>query len=143
MASDERVNGKCLCGAVRVRTRAPQDHVEACHCTMCRRWGGGPFLSLRLVTDPEFEGEENIVRYASSDWADRAFCGRCGTHLFYFFKPKQGYSFTAGLFDDPPGWTFAEEIFVDEKPGYYDFAGDRERLTAAEVRAKAGAEGMN
>jgi hypothetical protein len=30
----------------------------------------------------------------------------------------------------------AEEIFIDEKPGYYDFAGERDRLTAAEVRAK-------
>ena len=29
-------------------------------------------------------------------------------------------------------------IFIDEKPGYYGFAGDRERLTGPEVMAKFG-----
>jgi len=130
------IEGHCLCGAVRVRMTPPVPHVEACHCTMCRRWGGGAYLSLRGVPDPEIEGAEHIVRYASSDWAERGFCGTCGTHLFYFYRPKQSYSFTAGLFDRLDGFTLDEEIFIDEKPGYYDFAGERERLTAAEVIAK-------
>ena len=130
------IEGHCLCGAVRVRMTPPVPHVEACHCTMCRRWGGGAYLSLRGVPDPEIEGAEQIVRYASSDWAERGFCGKCGTHLFYFYRPKQSYSFTAGLFDGADGFTLDEEIFIDEKPGYYDFAGERERLTAAEVIAK-------
>ena len=141
MAAEAKLDGQCLCGAVRARMAAPEPHVEACHCSMCRRWGGGAFLSLKLVTDPEFEGEEHIVRYPSSAWAERAFCGRCGTHLFYFYKPKAGYSFAAGLFDGADGFVLAEEIFVDEKPGHYDFAGERERLTGAEVRAKYGPDG--
>ncbi|HEY0112605.1 MAG TPA: GFA family protein [Allosphingosinicella sp.] len=132
----ETLEGKCLCGAVTVRMTPPEPHVEACHCGMCRRWGGGPFLSLKLVSDPELGGEEHIVRYASSDWAERGFCRGCGTHLFYYYKPKAGYSFTAGLFDGADGFEFAEEIFIDEKPTYYDFAGERERLTGAEVLAK-------
>ena len=135
--NDERIDGKCLCGAVTVRMTPPKPHVEACHCTMCRRWGGGAFLSLKLVTDPELRGEEHIERYDSSEWAQRAFCRRCGTHLFYFYKPKSGYSFTPGLFDGLDGFEFAEEIFIDSKPAYYDFAGERPRLTGAEVMAKA------
>lgn len=138
MAADAKLEGNCLCGAVRVRITSPGPHVEACHCSMCRRWGGGPALSLRLVTDPEFEGAEHIARYRSSDWAERAFCRACGTHLFYFYAPKAGYSFGAGLFDGTDGYDLAEEIFVDEKPGYYDFAGERERLAGAQVLAKAG-----
>lgn len=130
------IEGHCLCGAVRVRMTPPVRHVEACHCTMCRRWGGGAYLSLRGVPDPEIEGAEQIVRYASSDWAERGFCGKCGSHLFYFYKPNQSYSFAAGLFDGLDGFTLDEEIFIDEKPGYYDFAGERERLTQAEVIAK-------
>lgn len=137
----DMLEGKCLCGAVTVRITPPEPHVEACHCGMCRRWGGGPFLSLKLVTEPEIGGEEHVERYNSSDWAERGFCRRCGTHLFYYFKPKAGYSFTAGLFDRLEGFTFAEEIFVDDKPDYYDFAGERERLTGAEVMAKAGMDG--
>lgn len=137
--AETKLEGKCLCGAVRVRMTPPDRHVEACHCSMCRRWGGGAFLSLKLVTDPDIEGAEHVVRYASSDWAGRGFCGRCGTHLYYFYKPRAGYSFAAGLFEGADGFDLAEEIFIDEKPGYYKFAGERERLTGAEVMAKSSA----
>lgn len=136
-----KLEGQCLCGAVRVRITPPEPHVGVCHCAMCRRWGGGPSLSLGLVSDPEIEGAEQITRYESSDWAERGFCRTCGTHLFYFFKPKSGYSFQAGLFDGADGYELSDEIFIDEKPGYYDFAGKRERLTGPEVMAEAGIGG--
>lgn len=138
MTGEVKLEGKCLCRAVRVRIARPEPHIGVCHCDMCRRWGGGPSLSLRLVSDPEIEGAEHIARYESSDFAERGFCRNCGTHLFYFFKPKSGYSFQAGLFDELGGFDLADEIFIDEKPGYYDFAGERERLTGAEVMAEAG-----
>ena len=32
----------------------------------------------------------------------------------------------------------AEEIFIDEKPGYYAFDAESEKLTGAEVKAKYG-----
>ena len=132
----EPVEGGCLCGAVRYRVFAPFKDVMHCHCTMCRTWGGGPLLSLRLAADAEIEGEEHVARYASSEWAERGFCRNCGTHLFFFYRPKRSYSFTAGLFDGADGFAFVEEIFVDEKPAYYDFAGERDRLTRAEVIEK-------
>jgi len=139
----DRIEGRCLCGAVKVRMTPPEAHIDACHCGMCRRWGGGPFLSLGMVTDPEIEGKEHIARYASSDWAERAFCRACGTHLFYYYQPEGGYSFAAGLFDAANGFEFAQEIFIDDKPGYYDFAGQRERLTGQEVMAKFGVDGSD
>lgn len=138
MTANHELDGHCLCGAVRVRITAPAAVVEACHCTTCRRWGGGAFLSLRMVTDPAIDGAEQIARYRSSDWAERGFCRSCGTHLFYYYIPKSGYSFTAGLFPGADAFPLVEEIFIDEKPPCYSFAGDRERLTGAEVMAKAG-----
>lgn len=137
------IEGKCLCGAVTVRMTPPKPHVEACHCSMCRRWGGGPFLSLKMVTDPEIEGGEHIARYASSDWAERGFCRECGTHLFYYYKPKGGYSFTVGLFDAASGFAFTQEIFIDDKPDCYAFAGQRERLTGQEVMENFGVGGSD
>ncbi|MCR5870396.1 MULTISPECIES: GFA family protein [unclassified Sphingomonas] len=138
MSDAKQLDGHCLCGAVRVRIAAPAPVIEACHCSMCRRWGGGPLLSLRLVTDPQIDGAEHIVRYHSSDWAERGFCRNCGTHLFYYYAPKDGYSFGAGLFEGVDAFPLTEEIFVDEQPAGYAFAGDHERLTGAEVMAKAG-----
>ena len=90
-------------------------------------------MRTRSVT---FASEEAVGRYASSDWAERGFCKACGTVLFYFLKPMSMYSMSAGAFDDPSQFRLASEIFVDEKPDGYAFAGDHPRLTAEQTLAK-------
>lgn len=131
----DAIEGQCLCGAVAVEMTPPQKHIDACHCGMCRKWAGGPHMGLAMVTDPVFTGEQHITRYASSEWAERAFCKTCGTHLYYYFVPQKSYSFPAGLFDGLEGYAMTMEIFADNKPDYYDFAGEHKRLTEAETMA--------
>jgi hypothetical protein len=111
---------------------------HACHCGMCRRWcGGSPFfcVSVKSVT---FEGDENLGRYSSSDWAERGFCKSCGTTLFYFLKPASLYSMSIGAFDDVTPFALTREIYIDHKPAGYDLAGDHPRLTEKEVLAEHG-----
>lgn len=132
----QAIEGHCLCGEVRIRATPLSRHVEACHCTMCRRWSGTAFVGVQCGSAVEIAGE--VTRYRSSDWAERGFCPRCGTHLFYHHLPADTYGFTAGLFPDDAFLPLSEEIFIDEKPAYYAFAGDAERLTGAEVMAKYG-----
>lgn len=139
MAEDAKpIEGHCLCGAVTVRATPVRRHVEACHCTMCRRWNGIAFVGVQCGTEVAFEGEVHVVRYRSSDWAERGFCGRCGSGLFYRYLPLGTYAFTAGLFPDLALLPLAEEIFIDEKPAYYAFDAASEKLTGAEVKAKYG-----
>ncbi|MDZ7851544.1 MAG: hypothetical protein U5L98_02545 [Halomonas sp.] len=45
--------GSCLCGAVRLGVAAGKQNIGACHCQMCRTWGGGPLLALESVTRVE------------------------------------------------------------------------------------------
>lgn len=80
-----QATGRCLCGAVSFVADDVAAEVHSCHCDMCRRWNGGPAFatSVGRVT---FEGEENVSRYDSSAWAERGFCTRCGTNLFYRLK---------------------------------------------------------
>ncbi|QIL01616.1 GFA family protein [Sphingomonas sinipercae] len=132
------IEGKCLCGAVTVRAVPRRRTVEACHCTMCRKWSGGAYLGVQCGSEVEFSGAEHIVRYRSSQWAERGFCGRCGSSLFFHYLPGDGYGLLAGLFDDDALEPLAEEIFIDEKPAYYAFAGNAEKLTGAQVMAKFG-----
>ena len=134
----ERIEGHCLCGAVTVRAAPMRRHVEACHCTRCRRWCGIAFVGVMCGSDVEIDGEQHVVRYRSSDWAERGFCGRCGSNLFYHYLPLDTYGFTAGLFSDEAFLPLAEEIFIDEKPGYYAFDAESEKLTGADVKAKYG-----
>jgi hypothetical protein len=106
---------------------------SACHCGMCRRWNGGaPYFAV-AVESVTFSGTEHIARYDSSRWAERGFCTRCGTHLFYFLRPAQAYMMAMGCFDGDPQFTMSREIFVDRKPDGYTLAGEHERWTETET----------
>lgn len=133
--------GRCLCGAVSVRAKAMPTEIGACHCSMCRRWGGGPFVEAPCGTDVEFGGQDHISVYDSSEWAERGFCRECGTHLFYRLKPTGGHHLPMGLFDIDDELKMTLQVFVDERPGYYEFANDTEEMTGAEVFAKFGGDG--
>lgn len=130
--------GHCLCGAVKITAKQAASHIDACHCRMCRRWGGGPFLEIDCGSEVVIEGADNVTVYPSSEWAERAFCGDCGSHLFYRLKGTAEHMVCAGLFDDTTDkgdLTLRRQEFIDEKPDYYSFAGDSEKLTGAELFA--------
>jgi hypothetical protein len=91
MASETERRGSCLCGAVRLAIQTTSKSVAACHCSMCRTLGGGPLLALECGTEVHFDGTDSISVFSSSDWAERGFCSKCGTHLFYRLK-KEGES---------------------------------------------------
>lgn len=129
----KEANGSCLCGAVKVQAKAMQQSMGACHCTMCRKWTAGPLLSVECGADVEFEGESNISIYNSSDWAERGFCAKCGTHLFYRLKQNQLYFMSVGVFDSCDDFDFDHQVFIDEKPAYYCFANETKNMTGAEL----------
>lgn len=80
-------------------------------------------------------GESFITRYSSSEWAERGFCNKCGTNLFYYLLPAGQYHFPAGLLDGELSFNFSHQIFIDEKPDYYDFANETQNMTGAEIFA--------
>jgi hypothetical protein len=130
------MTGACLCKAVTFAATDVSPKFSACHCGMCRRWNGGaPYFAVGVQT-VAFDGAEHIARYDSSQWAERGFCTRCGTHLFYFLKPVQRYLISMGCFDDTSPFTISREIFIDRKPEGYALVGDHERWTEAETFAR-------
>lgn len=108
---------------------------------MCRRWGG-PFAGFGAESFA-IEGDEQIGIYRSSEWAERAFCRKCGSNLWYRFIPGDHHSFLAGLFDLPDNFAIDEQIFVDEKPRWYDLAQQTTMKTGAEIIAEAEAAGYS
>lgn len=132
--SNVQRTGQCLCGAVKVKANSASN-VTACHCEMCRKWCGGPLLAITCGTDVSFQGEEQIGVYRSSDWAERGFCKACGTNLFYRLVKEQEYHMPSSLFDQHQDFLLTTQLFVDTKPGYYDFANQTKNLTQAELFA--------
>ena len=130
--------GHCLCGAVSFTVKDMNYSVDTCHCGMCRRWGGGPLMFVDCRTNVIFEGQENITVYDSSEWAERAFCSKCGSHLFYRLKHNSAHQMLVGQFDEQDQFHFDLQVFTDYKPAFYDFANNTRKLTEAEVLEEFG-----
>lgn len=130
-----RVKGACLCGGVSLSFKLKENHYHACHCGMCRKWGGGPFLAVDASEDLKIEGEKNISTYPSSEWAERGFCKKCGTHLFYRLRGGGFCNIALGLLENPESLKFDLQIFTDKKLESYSFAEKTKMLTEAEVFA--------
>lgn len=129
--------GGCMCGAVRFEVTKEITETGACHCGMCRKFSGGVYLAIEAgPEDLTFTNKDGLAVYKSSDWAERGFCKKCGSSLFYRLTapgPAQGtYHFAMGSLDDTDGIKMMGEIYIDKKPEGYAFAGDLKQMTEAQ-----------
>lgn len=92
------LTGRCQCGAVRYRA-AGTDNAVLCHCRMCQRAVGGPFGWMVSTVELTIEGPAGWFR--SSTAADRGFCPKCGTPLFFQLIGGEKVWVTGGSLDDP------------------------------------------
>lgn len=136
MTTQKEMHGRCLCGAVTFATKLEKQDMGACHCGICRKWGGGPFLAVECGDAVTFTGTEHIGVYDSSEWAERGFCKGCGTHLFYRLKEDRFHALPVGLFDEQQDWLLDHQVFIDEKPAFYSFAEQTKNLTGEQVFAQ-------
>jgi hypothetical protein len=134
--SGEVLTGQCLCGAVTVTVDGA--HVPApgvCHCRMCQRWSGGIFMCFEADA-AAVTSTGAVTRYASSAFAERAFCSTCGSHLWMrdTDKSDETYELMPGLFDAAQNWPLRSEIYVDD--AIARLAGDHPTATRAQYEAK-------
>ena len=132
-------SGKCMCGAVSFVARGIKPKLASvCHCEMCQRWSGGPWVAI-FVQTIDCEQDEALTWFESSDIAERAFCNRCGSSLFWRLTAEGKYkgtsSVTLGSLDDRSGVTVTKEWFIDRKPDAYAFRGERECFSEAQALA--------
>jgi hypothetical protein len=112
--------GSCLCGDVRFELRGPLDGVIACHCTQCRKQTGHHWASTHTAdADLHMVSDRSLKWYRSSGEAQRGFCGRCGSSLFWKRDGQAVTSVSAGSIDGPTGLRIAGHIFVADKGDYY------------------------
>jgi len=114
------ISGGCLCGNVRYEVRGKLRDVIACHCSQCRR-STGHFLAATAARLRDFRvlADAELRWYAASDSARRAFCGRCGSTLFWQPNGRDYISISAGTLDGTTGLTSVQHIHVADKGDYY------------------------
>ncbi len=105
MGADEaraRLTGGCQCGAVRYRLEAAPTGANVCHCRMCQKAGGGPFMAFAGARLGELVWTQGAPKiFASSAVAERGFCSECGTPLTYRLVGRDRISVTIGNLDQP------------------------------------------
>ena len=132
------IEGHCLCGAVSVRVTGHGGFTGACHCRMCQRWSGALFVSFNAPADAVTVTGE-VTRYQSTPFAERAFCPRCGSHLWMreIGGPENpDYELMPGLFDAARDIPLESEIYTDRALPGLALAGDHRRATRAEYEAR-------
>ncbi len=130
------IKGQCLCGAVRFESDTSSNKVGICHCGMCRRWGGGLAgawvrLKVRLTNS------NDLKWWKSSEWAERGFCGNCGSSMFWRVAdssapPDMEWEVSVGVLEDDSNLEIADHIYTDNKPVFYDLADNKPRITEIE-----------
>ncbi|MEZ4404910.1 MAG: GFA family protein [Polyangiales bacterium] len=113
--------GSCHCG--RVRVHAPEDSVGvvACHCADCQKLHGNFFALLAADEGAvRWEGEEHVRWYRSSAANERGFCAHCGSRIAK--RPVEGsrVMLSAGLFDRDLPRRVVKNLWVEQKPDWYD-----------------------
>jgi len=122
-----------MCGAVTFTATDVPSKAGICHCEMCRRWTGSALIGVSVPTGSLTWQGEALAVIQSSDWAERGFCSKCGSGLFFRVTMKSEWfgntELPVGVFDDPNGFEITNEIYIDHKPDSYAFAGmDGRRL---------------
>ena len=110
------VTGGCLCG--RVRYTAQPDHREGyyCHCRMCQLAFGNTrasFLNLRKDQVRWTAAEPD--HYASSSFARRGFCARCGSPLSFEYLGSERMDLSIGSLDDPAAFRPVSHFAVESR----------------------------
>jgi hypothetical protein len=111
------LTGHCLCGATRYEADGTPFHQSNCHCSMCRRAAGAPFVTWFSVrrSDLRWTAAEPAA-YRSSDHATRRFCATCGTTLtFEDDRMPDELDLTTCSLDDPAALPPQDQLETDAR----------------------------
>lgn len=109
--------GSCLCGAVTYTASLPSKWCAHCHCGMCRKAHGAGYVTwagfeATRVSIGKHNGQ--LEWYESSPGAQRGFCRRCGSTLFFRSQRWAGELHIAvGGMDDEPDRLPGANAFFD------------------------------
>ncbi len=85
------LQGGCFCGDVRYEARGTPFYRTNCHCSICRRTTGAPFVAWFSVLRSDFRLVRGApARFRSTPTCTRSFCPRCGTQLTFENEDASG-----------------------------------------------------
>lgn len=120
----QQITGSCLCGEVEYAIPARSGSFQYCHCSRCRKTGGGPHAANLVLSSDQFrwlKGEKLVNRYvhASAKRFCNAFCSTCGSKLPWLTRDGRWVVVPAGTLDQDPGLRPVRSIFWGSRAPWY------------------------
>jgi len=114
------LQGGCFCARVRYAIAAAPLGVAHCHCTICRRATGAPFVTWATVSSAAFQFITGTpATLHSTPSARRTFCADCGTALTFHSTARSDLlDVTLGSLDDPNALQPDEHIWTSSQVGW-------------------------
>ena len=115
-----QLSGYCLCKAISFTIPTPK-RFDACHCVDCRRWHGASIVGIDSTDVTLVRDAPTLKWFSSSDWAERGFCDKCGSSLFYRLKsnPAKWSVYMGALTNIPKKIPLGTQYFLAQKPDFY------------------------
>ncbi|MCC6889541.1 MAG: GFA family protein [Hyphomicrobiales bacterium] len=113
MSSGSRLTGGCQCGAVRYALARPPLRACICHCRMCQKASGQPFMAFATLRQEDLQWTRGAPElFRSSTLAERGFCRNCGTPLMFKFEGDE-INVTIGSLDTPSAFAPAVQYGIE------------------------------
>lgn len=62
MADLKMAKGSCLCGSVSYQFQIAENVFDVCHCSLCRKWTGGPGFGVTAIGALQFNAERAFCK---------------------------------------------------------------------------------
>ena len=124
--SEEVLEGRCECGAVRYRVADAFLYAANCHCSQCRAATGSAFKAFAGIERDKLEltqGHESLLIFGEQD-LNHTRCGACGSLLFSVVRDGAYVHVAMGSLADAPSIRPTQHIFVGSKAPWFEITDD-------------------
>jgi len=123
------ITGGCFCGAIRYRVSARTRDVSHCHCTICRRTTGAPFVTWATFPAAALVFTAGTpAELRATPRAVRQRCAACGTALTFRETARpRSVDVTVGSMDRPDAVVPAAHIWTSSQLAWLHVADDLPR----------------
>lgn len=118
-----RLNGSCLCGAVRYTVADEFAYALNCHCSDCRRATGSAFKPFAGIARERLEvtaGADRLLLFGEPLANHDVHCRVCGSLLFSVLNQATKVHVALGTLVDSPSLRPQAHIFVGDKAPWFE-----------------------
>ncbi len=126
MVHPNKIEGQCICGAVRYRVQDNMAAFKLCYCSFCQRASGSAHVANAFTTPDQIEwleGKDMLTTFdVPNSQVRRVFCRNCRTTLPFETRNGKFLVVPVGSLSRPPPQPVNAIVGWASRPAWYDEA---------------------